>query len=720
LFAGATAGAAVDATFFERDFGVTNSAASEGGQCVGRIEDGDWTRYANVDFGSGADSIRIRAAAPGNGARIEVRLDGPKGTLLGTCTVTGTGGFQNWQDFTASITPTSGVHTVCLLYRYPTSATGNTTIWAQFPGKNPNNELVEVNARQTVFYPEETGVDYLTVHGFTLEQAATPWAPPTAEQIGLVGPNWSKGWIIEDNTVRYSRCAGVSLGKYGDRWDNTATEFEFDGAGAYAQTIDRALDNGWNKATVGSHVVRRNHIHHCEQVGIVGSLGCSFSKVTDNTVHDCWVQKQYSGYEMAGIKLHGAIDVEIRHNHDYGNGGFGIWLDWMAQGTRVTGNLFHDNAQDDLFIEVSHGPFMVDHNIFLSPAALFFNSQGGTFAHNLIAGGIRAHTYDSRQTPYHQAHSTAVVALHDNPYGDMRFYNNVFVPPGQSTLYNSSTLPVALNGNVYLNGAAASTQEPSPLVIAGFNPAPKVSTGFGGYYFQMNADPAWGTARTRPLVTTALLGNASIPALPFEQADGTPYLLDADYLAAARNPGNPFPGPFETVTSGANVWKVFDDASVSVPSGLTATSGIGRAVLNWSPFFGTTGYSVKRATSSGGPYTTVATNLTDTTWVDSNVTVGVPYYYVISASDGATESANSAEASVTPGTAIRINAGGSASGNFSADAWYSTGTAYTSGTAVNTNGVANAAPAAAKASKLGSTMVPLISTFQMRLPAEFK
>lgn len=63
----------------------------------------------------------------------------------------------------------------------------NTTIWAQFKGVNPNEQLVEINVRRTVFYPEQPGVNYLTVRGFRLRHAATPWAPPTAEQIGLIG-----------------------------------------------------------------------------------------------------------------------------------------------------------------------------------------------------------------------------------------------------------------------------------------------------------------------------------------------------------------------------------------------------------------------------------------------------------------------------------------------------------------------------------------------------
>ena len=112
-----------------------------------------------------------------------------------------------------------------------------TTLWAQFGGADPNHEQTEINVRQTVFYPEKTGMDFITVRGFILRCAATPWAPPTAEQIGVIGPHWSKGWIIENNTVSHSICSGISLGKYGDAWDNTSANT----AQGYVKTIDRAL-----------------------------------------------------------------------------------------------------------------------------------------------------------------------------------------------------------------------------------------------------------------------------------------------------------------------------------------------------------------------------------------------------------------------------------------------------------------------------------------------
>ena len=91
-----------------------------------------------------------------------------------------------------------------------------TVLYGNFQGKNPNEENVEINVRRECFMPSKTGVGYITVSGFNINKAATTWAPPAAYQDGMIGPHWSKGWIIEDCEISNSKCAGISLGKYLD------------------------------------------------------------------------------------------------------------------------------------------------------------------------------------------------------------------------------------------------------------------------------------------------------------------------------------------------------------------------------------------------------------------------------------------------------------------------------------------------------------------------
>ena len=429
----------------------------------------------------------------------------------------------------------------------------NTTIWAQFPGVNPNEQVVEINVRRTVFYPDQPGRNYITVRGFAMRHGATPWAPPTAEQVGLIGTHWSKGWIIENNTISHSSCSGIALGKYGDEWDNTSA----DTAEGYVKTIERALKNGWNKQTIGHHIVRNNTISNCEQAGIVGSLGAAFSAVTGNTIHDIHVRRLFTGAEMAGIKFHGAIDVQIVHNHIYRTCR-GIWLDWMAQGTRVSRNLLHDNNEaEDLFVEVDHGPFLVDNNLFLSPVSLTSVSRGGAYVHNLFNGALNIMPYDSRKTPFLEAHSTAVAGLHDNPLGDDRYYNNLFVGSSDLRKYDETRLPVWMDGNVFLKGARPSRHESSPLQKPEFDPALKLVASADGFQLEWTVEAPWSPERSRTLVTSERLGKAIIPNLPYEQPDGSAIRVNTDYFGKPRNESNPMPGPFENPGAGRIAMKVW-------------------------------------------------------------------------------------------------------------------------------------------------------------------
>ena len=440
-----------------------------------------------------------------------------------------------------------------------------TTIWARFKEVDPNKQEVEINVRQTVFYPEKTGIDYLTVRGFTLRDAATPWAPPTTEQIGLIGTNWSKGWIIENNVIAHSTCAGISLGKYGDAMDlqppGTAN-----GYARYVKTVDRALQHGWNGDTIGHHIVRNNTISYCDQAGVVGSLGAIFSQVTGNHIYQIANRGQLSGAELAGIKFHGAIDVLIKNNriHDTCRA---IWMDWMAQGTRITGNLCYRN-NGDLMMEVDHGPYLVDNNLFLSRESLRDVSEGGAFVHNLMTGIIDSNP-DTRATEYFQPHSTSLAGISGVEGGDDRFFNNIFVgdgKPGGSLraapgklsghfigfglgVYNNRQFPLLTGGNIFYNGALPYIHETNPVELTNDNP--KIQVLDDGDHVRLQFD--WGQAVDQSkttLVTTELLGKARVPNAPFENPDGSPLQVDTDYFDKKRNPAHPSAGPFENPGAG--------------------------------------------------------------------------------------------------------------------------------------------------------------------------
>lgn len=440
-----------------------------------------------------------------------------------------------------------------------------TTLLAQFKGVDPNKELAEINVRQTVFYPDKPGRNFITVRGFVMRHAATPWAPPTAEQIGLIGTHWSKGWVIEDNTISHSVCSGIALGKHGDQFDNTSAN----SAEGYVKTIERAHAHAipWTKQNIGSHLVRRNHVSHCEQAGIVGSLGCSFSIVTDNVIHDIHVRQLFTGAEMGAIKFHAAIDTEISRNR-ISHSSRGLWLDWMAQGTRVSRNLFYANSGEDLFMEVNHGPFVIDNNLFLSKMNLWDWSEGGAYAHNLFAGQIWSRPELRRETPYHPAHSTTVAGLVNIKGGDNRYYNNLFVGSGETSapkkekadkgfglcVYDGREFPLFTGGNIYFNNAKPYGKEQgAECVTEGDNLV--TVTEDGPQVFVQSPALSRDLNPSAKLVTTELLGMAKIPQLPYLNPDGTPIKIDTDYFGMKRAEHAPLSGPFaKPVSAKIKIW----------------------------------------------------------------------------------------------------------------------------------------------------------------------
>jgi hypothetical protein len=100
----------------------------------------------------------------------------------------------------------------------------------------------------------------------------------------------------------------------------------------------------------------------------------------------------------------------------------------------------------------------------------------------------------------------------------------------------------------------------------------------------------------------------------------------------------------------------------AAPAMLLAEPGDGAVPLRWQQSFGAASYAVQRATTSGGPYTTVASNVTGGSYTDTSVTNGTTYYYTVTATNSAGTSTNSPEDSVTPvHPLVNVATGGTAS-----------------------------------------------------------
>ena len=97
------------------------------------------------------------------------------------------------------------------------------------------------------------------------------------------------------------------------------------------------------------------------------------------------------------------------------------------------------------------------------------------------------------------------------------------------------------------------------------------------------------------------------------------------YVVTALNTAGESPNSSEVIAQ--------PNGPPTAPTSLTATAGNGQVSLSWAASAGAVSYNVKRATLSGGPYTTVVSGLGTTSYTDTGIANGTTYYYVASAVD---------------------------------------------------------------------------------------
>lgn len=476
------------------------------------------------------------------------------------------------------------------LLQWYTEADGdNTVIYANFGGADPNKECTEINVRPYCFRPSRIGINYLTLEGIEFAQAACNWNPPTGHQAGMVDTHWSKGWIVRNCEFHDAKTSGLSLGKEYSTGDCESERYDRKpGYQTQMETVFKAVKAGWSKETVGSHEVSHCKFHDCGENGIVGHLGCVFSHIHHNKFWNIATKYEYFGYEIAGIKLHAAVDVRIDHNvfHDTT---LGIWLDWQAQGTRVSSNVFYKNVRD-IMIEVTHGPCIVDNNVFASDYCFDNVAQGTAMINNIFNGATRRVQVLDRATPYHYAHSTDIQGVTFVFGGDDRLYNNIFT--GKAPLINKDSYlgtahydghtvtledysahvkairpddhegfmkikdPVYLNHNVYMSGAKAFEREESKTVCAEDLNLKVYEQADGKTVVEFDLPEAVAAAAA-PVMRTEDLGITRISALPFDDFNGQAIVFDEDILGQKRCCADTAKaGPFAGVKAGHNRFEI--------------------------------------------------------------------------------------------------------------------------------------------------------------------
>lgn len=304
-------------------------------------------------------------------------------------------------------------------YTEQVTAKDATVIYANFQGKNPNHERVELTFRETCFTPLRKDVDHIVISGFTITKAACRWAS-AAYNKGLISTNNGAGWKITNCDISHAKCSGISLGRY-----------------AKVPTGDLEA------AKPIQHQLRNNTIHDCGQAGIIGVDGNPSPIIEHNSIFNINIRQNLVGEEVSAINLFPSLGATIARNciHDCTRG---LWLGGKVARTRISRNVFYNNSLpndfkitkankqalliglgEDIQIQKSAGFTVIENNFLLSDCALKLESKGILLLHNLINGStewLSSNASESNDAYYHRIYQPG--SSDDN---SSCFYNNIFV-----------------------------------------------------------------------------------------------------------------------------------------------------------------------------------------------------------------------------------------------------------------------------------------------------
>lgn len=199
----------VEAETICQSSGLKVETCSEGTQNISFIDNNDWIKVKNVNFGNGADKFQARVASAASGGTIELHLNSKTGPVIGTCKVNPTGGWQTWTTASCSVNNASGIHDLYLVFKGGSGSIFNLNWW-QFSGQNGQ---VPTSAPRPTATPKPT---------------AAPGVTSTPDSTARISDGWY--YVKNVNAQKYLQVAGnkaaagtnVELrsknGQAGQRW----------------------------------------------------------------------------------------------------------------------------------------------------------------------------------------------------------------------------------------------------------------------------------------------------------------------------------------------------------------------------------------------------------------------------------------------------------------------------------------------------------------------
>ncbi|HUU69344.1 MAG TPA: right-handed parallel beta-helix repeat-containing protein [Planctomycetota bacterium] len=348
------------------------------------------------------------------------------------------------------------------VFRITELAKQDGAFWVEDPGLRihfrlpgdaaPDSAELEATAHEQCFAPAERGLGWIRVSGFIVEHAADGVPVP---QRAMLSTYRGHHWIIEDCTVRHANSTGIDAGN--ESWHAGKPEGR----------------------PVGHHIIRRNHVSDCGVCGIAGVGSVDATLVEDNIVERIGEKNIERIWETGGLKFHVCKTVLIRRNvFRHVRHAPGVWLDYLNENCRITGNVFADIEclNGGVYLEVSHAPNLIDHNIFWDIRAAGadpLHPWGGAgvnvdtgekaiVVHNLF-GGIRG----NYAVLCHLGQAARVVGGRTGLCRTQKVLNNVFIDCPKRILFSRRENNIS-DGNLFdarNDGTSFCVEFPAPQVL---------------------------------------------------------------------------------------------------------------------------------------------------------------------------------------------------------------------------------------------------------------